>query len=110
MTSFIPSFRSFVTALGEADEIKAFFGPKNHKKQKDVCRMFKKTWRCRSKIIKNSKKRRKMIKIGAGAINLVEKGVFLVFFLPKGRSKCPNGYVGVLLGGYRYPKGTHRGP
>jgi hypothetical protein len=105
-----PSFTGYCEGLTGADEIKLFLEPKNHKKQKDVRGMFKKTWRCRSKTIKNNKKRPKMIKIEADAIDLEEKGVFLVFFTPKGHSECSNGYIGVPLGGYRYPKGTDGDP
>lgn len=40
-----------------------------------------------------------MIKIGAGSINLMEKGVILVFFAPKDCLGVSNRYTGVPLGG-----------
>lgn len=54
----------------------------NLKKQKNVSTMSKKTVRCSRKIIKNSKKRPKTIKIAVIDVNFVGKGVFFVIFEP----------------------------
>ena len=91
--------RSFCIALGEADEIKAFFDPKNHKKQKDVRGMFQKTWRHRSKTIKKSEKRWKTFRFVVKGLFLGKQGVILEFFTPKEHSGCSNGYIGLPLGG-----------
>ena len=67
--------------------------------------MSKKTWRHRSKTIKNREKQPKTIEIGRGDVNLTQKGVFLPFFVPIFIVEGHDGYPG----GYLETTGTHGG-
>ena len=70
------------TAAARAGAKEVFLSSKIFKKHKNVSAMSKKTSGCRRKIIKNAQKRWKTTKIGAGDVNLVQKGVFLPYFYP----------------------------
>lgn len=82
--AFLPVFGGAAATAAKAIENMAFLESKNLKKQKNVSAMSKKTWRCRLKTIKNSKKRPKMIKIEVIGVNLVRKGVFFEIYGPLG--------------------------
>ena len=68
--------------------------------------MSKKTWRHRSKTIKNSEKQPKTIEIGRADVNFAQKGVFLPFLVPLSPLGGHTGY----LEGYFYPTGRHGDP
>ncbi len=70
------------TTAARASEKRVVLDSKNLKKQKNVSAMSKKTSRCRRKIIKNSKKRPKTIKIAVVDVNFDQKGLFFAIFEP----------------------------